>query len=507
MQDNFGLTKSEIMKTNISNQRFLSALYIALCLIAVQLKVFGQAGGATFEEGPLMSRTKIVPLTATLSDGRVAVFGGREAGFISGYYTEFYDPETNSFTSTTMTIPRDAATVVKLNDGRYLLVGGGYDWGIPAYSENELFDPENNSFVAAGTMQNPRMQCAAVQLNNNQVLIVGAWYNSSAAIVPELYDIETNTYAITGSLFTGRAQPLVLPTSDGGAMVVGGWPSFGGTLITSVEYYDAVSGTFVVFSDEIIPGETGWTAWTPNRPIEDQKLSSGEYIFLAYRSVPEPEYAVVYFNPELKTFEKKFSFLLSESGVLNGGIFDIVLDKTNNYLYIPGITSGADPVEFGLISINLTTEMVYTPESAYVFPAGEYLFPSFSFIPATGKIMLIGISTTPSDYFNGTNQTYLLKPEYTVGVQQLNNTNATVTCYPNPSNGLLHIVMQGLEPDNYLLQIIDMQGKVVFAETIITGFEEQTVKIMQQQNLIPGIYHIMIQNNNHIFDLPVVINE
>ena len=122
-------------------------------------------------------------------------------------------------------------------------------------------------------------------------------------------------------------------------------------------------------------------------------------------------------------------------------------------------------------------------------------------------MMLIGISTTPSDYFNGTNQTYLLKPEYTVGVQQLNNTNATVTCYPNPSNGLLHIVMQGLEPDTYLLQIIDMQGKVVFAETIITGFEEQTVKIMQQQNLIPGIYHIMIQNNNHIFDLPVVINE
>lgn len=120
------------MKTDFNELKItrLGVFFVMLfCLIP---QIFGQTGGALVETGPLMNRTRIVPLTATLDDGRIAIFGGREYGFVSGYYTDLYDPETNTFTEVGMSTPRDASAIAKLDDGRYLLVGGGYDWGIPA---------------------------------------------------------------------------------------------------------------------------------------------------------------------------------------------------------------------------------------------------------------------------------------------------------------------------------------------------------------------------------------
>lgn len=474
-------------------------------LLLISTTIFGQTGGATFENGPLMNRARIVPLATTLSNGNIAIFGGREYGFVSSYYTDIYDPVAKTFTELNMAVPRDNAALVTLTDGRYLLVGGGYDWGIPAYATNEIFDPSDNSFTMASTMGYSRMQPAAAQLNNGHVLIVGGWYDDYAAINTEIYDIEDNLYTVSGSLNAPRSQAMVIPTTDGGAIVAGGYTTYGASMITTVEYYNVETGSFSIASDEIIPTDPGWTMWGRTRAIVDDKMNNGKYVFLAYRSSPEVEYALVYFDPATKTFEKKFSFVLSEHPTISGGIYDMILDKNGNYVYLLATVSGSDPLEVALISVDLTNEVVYIPENNYVMPAGEYLFPSLAFIPSTGEILITGISATPSDYFNATNITYLLKPEHSVGIEEEMILPNHLTCFPNPSNGKFSIYFDGRVDGNLKLTVTNISGQLM-DEIELTGSSQTPLRYdYMNTNLPAGYYQVRLVNSNMDMSVPLII--
>ena len=474
-------------------------------LLLISTTIFGQTGGATFENGPLMNRARIVPLATTLSNGNIAIFGGREYGFVSSYYTDIYDPIAKTFTELNMAVPRDNAALVTLTDGRYLLVGGGYDWGIPAYATNEIFDPADNSFTMASSMGYSRMQPAAAQLNNGNVLIVGGWYDDYAAINTEIYDIEDNLYTVSGSLNAPRSQAMVIPTTDGGAIVAGGYTTYGASMITTVEYYNVETGSFSIASDEIIPTDPGWTMWGRTRAIVDDKMNNGKYVFLAYRSSPEVEYALVYFDPATKTFEKKFSFVLSEHPTISGGIYDMILDKNGNYVYLLATVSGSDPVQVALISVDLTNEMVYIPENNYVMPAGEYLFPSLAFIPSTGEILITGVSATPSDYFNATNITYLLKPEHSVGIEEEMILPNHLTCFPNPSNGKFSIYFDGSVDGNLKLTVTNISGQLM-DEIELTGSSQTPLRYdYMNTNLPAGYYQVCLVNSNMDMSVPLII--
>lgn len=474
-------------------------------LLLISTTIFGQTGGATFENGPLMNRARIVPLATTLSNGNIAIFGGREYGFVSSYYTDIYDPIAKTFTELNMAVPRDNAALVTLTDGRYLLVGGGYDWGIPAYATNEIFDPSDNSFTMASSMGYSRMQPAAAQLNNGNVLIVGGWYDDYAAINTEIYDIEDNLYTVSGSLNAPRSQAMVIPTTDGGAIVAGGYTTYGASMITTVEYYNVETGSFSIASDEIIPTDPGWTMWGRTRAIVDDKMNNGKYVFLAYRSSPEVEYALVYFDPATKTFEKKFSFVLSEHPTISGGIYDMILDKNGNYVYLLATVSGSDPVQVALISVDLTNEMVYIPENNYVMPAGEYLFPSLAFIPSTGEILITGVSATPSDYFNATNITYLLKPEHSVGIEEEMILPNHLTCFPNPSNGKFSIYFDGRVDGKLKLTVTNISGQLM-DEIELTGSSQTALRYdYMNTNLPAGYYQVRLVNSNMDMSVPLII--
>lgn len=474
-------------------------------LLLFASSIFGQTGGATFENGPLMNRTRIVPLATTLSNGNIAIFGGRENGFVSSYYTDIYDPVAKTFTELNMTVPRDNAALVALTDGRYLLVGGGYDWGIPAYATNDIFDPADNSFTMASSMGYSRMQPAAAQLNNGHVLIVGGWYDDYAAINTEIYNIEDNLYTVSGTLNAPRSQAVVIPTTDGGAIVAGGYTTYGASMITTVEYYNVETGSFSIASDEIVPTDPGWTMWGRTRAIVDDKMNNGKYVFLAYRSSPEAEYALVYFDPATKTFEKKFSFVLSEHPTINGGIYDMILDKNGNYVYLLATVSGSDPVEVALISVDLTNEVVYIPENNYVMPSGEYLFPSLAFIPSTGEILITGVSATPSDYFNATNITYLLKPEHSVGIEEEMILPNKLTCFPNPSNGKFSVYFDGRVDGRLILTVTNLSGQLM-DEIELTGSSQTPLRYdYTNTNLPAGYYQVRLVNNNMDMSVPLII--
>ena len=113
-----------------------------------------------------------------LDDGRVLITGGTAA--LAGDMTSFslnsaevYDPATGMFTLVgTMNSPRQSHHLVKLLDGKVLVVGGGAGPGLAnPLSSMEIFDPATNLFTPAASMTKARMTCAVTLLADGKVLL------------------------------------------------------------------------------------------------------------------------------------------------------------------------------------------------------------------------------------------------------------------------------------------------------------------------------------------------
>jgi hypothetical protein len=281
-------------------------------------------------------------------------------------------PISSGFTNYDMLMPHDGAAFTRLQDGRYLLIGGSDDWGIaPGYAEAEIFNPADNSFTFTGSMTMGRMQHTAVTLTDGRVLVVGGWYNDAGATYPEVFNPESGTFAATGTaLNTPRASAIVFPTNDGGAVVLGGWSSYGGSIYKQVEYYEPITGNFSVLQDELIPSDPGWLAYygTEYRPLEERMMYDGSYVFRAYRFDPLIEYALITFNPATKEFSKlELDASLTNSPIIDG-FYDMVLNEEGTMAYLLGVSSETAPYAHYLVSVDLTTGQVYMPEDAYYLP-------------------------------------------------------------------------------------------------------------------------------------------
>ena len=96
----------------------------------------GSGWRTIWEYGPVMNRTRIYAYTAALDDGRPDRFSGRESDLFRA--TTRMSSTMNPTVSQPfeMNYPRDLSAVVKMNDGRFFLAGGSYDYGIaPGYQD------------------------------------------------------------------------------------------------------------------------------------------------------------------------------------------------------------------------------------------------------------------------------------------------------------------------------------------------------------------------------------
>lgn len=463
----------------------LSGIIIAGFLLLVTSFISdAQTGGAIYETGPLMMRAKIYPVASALDNGKIISFGGRESGFVSCAYADTYDPSTNLFSESQMNFTHDFAAVAKLSDGRYFIAGGGKNSGVPAYATTEMYDQTTGTFSTTASMITARMMSAAVQLTTGKILIAGAWYNTTAASYGELYDPLTDIYTATGTLNQSRSQPILLPTTDGGAVMAGGTPSYGGTAFTSTEYYNPSSNVFENLNSELIPADAGWLLYPIyTRPIDDSRMSNGNYILLAYRSEPTLEFTLIEFNPSTKLFSELVTSAPLSDSLTDGGFYDLVLNRAGNIAYILGLKANSSPKEVCLVTVDLTTGNSYYPPSSYTLLPQEHLAPSMTYINSTGKILLQGISSAP-DNFSATNKTYLLTPQLTVGTAETRDNSAiTIRYYPNPSSGLLTVKVENVKTEIFTLAIYNVMGELVRSENVKGNMQHINVS-----NLSNGIY-------------------
>ncbi len=201
-----------------------------------------------------------------LDDGRVLITGGTAA--LAGDVTslslksaEVYDPATGMFTPVgDMLYARQSHHLVKMLDGRILVVGGGAGPGLAnPLSSMEIFDPLTNSFSPAASMTKARMTCAVSLLADGKVLLAFSWNGSVVTPESELYDPATDTIIpITGKLpFHGKVDNLGVRLYDDTVVI----PSGGNAniqVLPDTSVYRPDQDDFIMAGSVQFPRTTGY---------------------------------------------------------------------------------------------------------------------------------------------------------------------------------------------------------------------------------------------------------
>jgi hypothetical protein len=138
--------------------------------------------------------------------------------------------------------PRSYHTATLLGDGR-VLVAGGFDASGAPTATSELYDPAAGNFAAAGSLPSKSAGHTATLLscncaNNGKVLLVGGG-NSSA----EIYDPATRTWSPTGGVGSNRSYHTATVLQNRKVLIVGGSDNSSKPIATTL-LFDPVTGAF-----------------------------------------------------------------------------------------------------------------------------------------------------------------------------------------------------------------------------------------------------------------------
>jgi hypothetical protein len=202
--------------------------------------------------------------TATLlSNGKVLVAGGEDAGSNAFSSAELYDPATGMFTPTThnMTVARAGHTATLLNNGKVLITGGATDATEAAAATAELYDPSTDTFTAtSGPMTAARVEHTATLLQSGKVLIAGGdviFFNGiqntgiMSLNTAETFDPSTGKFTkTTGNMTVGRESHTATLLNSGKVLLAGGSDGALGnntpaaTIYANADLFDPSTGQF-----------------------------------------------------------------------------------------------------------------------------------------------------------------------------------------------------------------------------------------------------------------------
>lgn len=140
--------------------------------------------------------------------------------------------------------------------------------------------------------------------------------------------------------------------------------------------------------------------------------------------------------------------------------------------YLLGYTYETLPYPVCLVTVDLHTGHVYMPEASFALGANEWIMGHMSWNRVTEKILFTGISFSGSDYFNASDLTYLITPDYryTVGLDDTPLWQLAV--YPNPATDQIHVVLPG--EGAWMLTLVDMTGNIILQESC-SGSQEYRI--------------------------------
>jgi hypothetical protein len=195
--------------------------------------------GGVFQAQLPMASVRTAPSHIPLGDGLHLIVGGGSGTPLwqaAWDTTEIYDERSRLFTAgPKMTTGRSVHAQVRLQDGRYMLIGG-VDVNNASQASTEFLDPKTGKFTAGPAMASKRMGHTATLLSNGKVLVTGGIPDTStqtnaltsAHRTTEIYDPTANRWTAGPNLSTYRAMHSAIVMSDGRVLLPGGlsWRTF-----------------------------------------------------------------------------------------------------------------------------------------------------------------------------------------------------------------------------------------------------------------------------------------
>jgi hypothetical protein len=172
-----------------------------------------------------------------LTDGRVLLIG---YAFEWGVWLEIFDPSTETWTP--IETPGDPPQsdgfgkswnpqFVALADGGILAVGG-FDDRTGVTARVALYDPRQNQWFDVEPMPTAKAEAALVRLDDGRVLVIGGYSgphdppNQKGLTAVEVFDPTTNGWTVTGDLLEPRYDAVALALRDGSVLLMGGAADF-----------------------------------------------------------------------------------------------------------------------------------------------------------------------------------------------------------------------------------------------------------------------------------------
>jgi hypothetical protein len=195
-------------------------------------EIFHPATGS-WSRAASMSQARWGHSATTLADGRILVTGGRatpvgmqpERVLASA---EIYDPAREAWsTAASMHVGRVLHASVRLSSGLVLVAGGHIQDPSDLHAATaaaELYDPRTDSWSATTSMNAGREEGGAVLLDDGTFLMAGGGQQASA----EIYHPSTRTWTLTGAMRTIHDDPALVKLGDGTVLIAGGF-TLGGT--------------------------------------------------------------------------------------------------------------------------------------------------------------------------------------------------------------------------------------------------------------------------------------
>jgi hypothetical protein len=174
----------------------------------------------------------------TLGNGDVLAMGGSGSRVCQIYD---HDAQTWSYTDS-LTIGRQNLEAVLLQDGRVMVIGGGYPYGL-GHGTCEIYDTVTHTWAMTDTLNTARAYAQAVVLDDGRVLVTGGLDIMTLISACEIWDPTTETWTLTNSLPEPQWGHDICLLNDGRVLSVGGFRDFG-TNMAGCHIFDPVSDTW-----------------------------------------------------------------------------------------------------------------------------------------------------------------------------------------------------------------------------------------------------------------------
>ena len=183
-----------------------------------------------------------------LADGRALAIGGGKVSSDSPDAIDgsasVYDPVRDEWQDTQpIPVPRHRPAVVRLDDGRVLLMGGESPDGVLA--DTLVFDPARETWGSLAPLPSPRSRATAVLLRDGRVLLIGGYDDGGVRPDAVLYDPRNDTWVSAGALPSARDGFSAVVARDGRVLVAGGYAVDGSeAALRDTIVFDPVSVTW-----------------------------------------------------------------------------------------------------------------------------------------------------------------------------------------------------------------------------------------------------------------------